>query len=173
VTSQTPSGGTKWQWKRLLQLPPNYLAYWDMLNLVACAIIYRLSLPLLYFFSSLEIAYFDFPPIFSDVLSSPSLFATRCLGYARPSPADLVPVKPADVEADPAFQAFLEAYLDALSTYQDVSVTRPYHQHWENVCDLAEAEDKALSSEGPLLDAVLDAVLHWKALKNEEERKRR
>jgi hypothetical protein len=136
----------------------------DLVN----AILYRLFLPLLHLLPSFDFAFSDFVPIHSDVLSSSSLFASRLLDYARPSPQDLLPFS----ESNPLFLSFLNSYPEAFTTAKKLGLSDDNAMYlFRMMRGVVKAEAEAKPSEEALFEAILDAVLSWKEMTRENARK--
>jgi hypothetical protein len=138
------------------------------LTLVIDALLYRLFLPLLHLFPSLDFAFSDFEPIHSDVLSSSSLFASRFLIFARPSHSDLLPFS----ESNPTLLFFLEAHTEALETAKKLKLSDDNAvRFFRTMRGVVKAEAEAKPIEEALFEAILDAVLFWKEMTRENARK--
>ncbi|GAA6042072.1 hypothetical protein JCM8097_004094 [Rhodosporidiobolus ruineniae] len=139
---------------------------------VVDAVVNRLFLSLTFFFPSLDLALIASEPISSDILSSPERFAEECLGFPRPSRADLAPFPLTDLTSDPSFQLFLPRLVDLLQFASSIGVEdNTLARQFRAMSDLVEAEQAADKGEEMLLEAVLDAVIEWKAGKVDAAKK--
>jgi hypothetical protein len=102
------------------------------------------------------------------VLSSSSLFASRLLDYARPSPQDLLPFS----ASNPLFLSFLNSYTEALETAEKLKLRNDNAvRFFKRMRGVVKAEHEAKPIEEALFEAILDAVLFWKEMTRENARK--
>jgi Fe-S-cluster formation regulator IscX/YfhJ len=144
------------------------------LTLVANAVLYRLFLPLLHLLPAIKVAFEDFEHPYTDVLSSSSLFASRILNYSHPSAQDPFPYTRQHIEADPAFQTFVTAFVPVLISARHLEIDEEtFAEQHRAMCELVDVEEdeQAKKSEEKLQEAILDADLCWRATRRHQARK--